>query len=334
MRIGHRRSTLVLVAALAAAARPSWADEAGDARRARSQFQRALELAKAGDCAQAIPLFREVGQFRMTSQVRYQIASCEERVGHLVAALGGYELALSEGGGTAGADFVAEVEARARDLRARIPRLVIVRGEGAEAAVVTLNGTALGEASLAAPIPVDPGPHTVEASAPGRRKFSKTLRVAERETAEVQIVIGDANAPESAPPAPADAGPRAAGGPLPADRPSVPLGAWIAGGAGLVALGGAGLTWMLRQDRKAELDTRCGPDRRSCPPSARSTYDDAKLYDTLSPVLLGVGVAGVGAAAALWLLRGDSERGASERSVAAEPVLAGQWSGVVVRGRF
>ncbi|MCC6216541.1 MAG: PEGA domain-containing protein [Polyangiaceae bacterium] len=333
MRRGRAASAALLAAALVLGAGRVGADEAADARRARSQFQRALELSKAGDCAQAIQLFREVGQFRMTPQVRFQIASCEERLGHLVAALGGYELALTEAGSVAGDDFVGEVERRAHELKERVPRLVFVRGAGAEAATVKLNGTSLGETSLAAPIPVDPGPHSVEASAPGRRPFSVTVRAAERETVEVKIVLeraleapaGDARAPRGA--APAAARDEAVGGGPP------PL-AWVAAGVGAVALVGAGATWALRQDRKAELDAACGPDRQQCPPSARGTYDDAKLYDTLSPVLLGVGVVGIGAAAALWWLRDDAGAPGPGERVAAEPVVAPGWAGLVVHGRF
>ena len=60
----------------------------------------------------------------MTPRVRYHIAMCEEKLGKLVAALGGYELAKSEAE-TVGPDFQAEVDGAIEALRQKIPMLTI-----------------------------------------------------------------------------------------------------------------------------------------------------------------------------------------------------------------
>ena len=75
---------------------PALAQDADELKRARAQFQQATELEQAGNWAAALQRFREVGQVRMTPQVRFHIAVCEENLGRLVTALGGYELALAE----------------------------------------------------------------------------------------------------------------------------------------------------------------------------------------------------------------------------------------------
>ena len=69
---------------------------------ARANFQRAIELEHVGNWSEAMKLFRKVGTVKMTPQVRYHIASCEENLGHLVVALGGYELALAQAEGLDG----------------------------------------------------------------------------------------------------------------------------------------------------------------------------------------------------------------------------------------
>ncbi|MDQ2647624.1 MAG: hypothetical protein M3020_27760, partial [Myxococcota bacterium] len=84
-------------------------DESASLVKARALFQRGLELEQAGNYSAAVQAFREVGQVRMTPQVRYHIALCEERLGRLVAALGGYELALAEADAV-NPDFKNEVE--------------------------------------------------------------------------------------------------------------------------------------------------------------------------------------------------------------------------------
>src|SRR5688572_20277012 len=124
----------------------------------------------------------------MTPQVRYHIALCEENLGKLVAALGGYELALADAESVGdGVSFKQEVEASVNDLRARIPKVVIQRGKGAEAASIELDGVALGESSVGVEVPLDPGPHALVASAPGHTDYSETLEVAEEETRTVTV---------------------------------------------------------------------------------------------------------------------------------------------------
>ncbi len=107
-----QRIALVLSCALGSAAVTVPAHDAPDKEelsRARARFQQATELEQAGNWAAALQQFREVGQVRMTPQVRYHIALCEEKLGKLVAALGGYELALSEAD-SLGPDFHKEGE--------------------------------------------------------------------------------------------------------------------------------------------------------------------------------------------------------------------------------
>src|SRR5512140_2339873 len=133
-RFTQRIAVVLACASLPAAvtAPAAAAPDKEELSRARARFQQATELEQAGNWAAALQQFREVGQVRMTPQVRYHIALCEEKLGKLVAALGGYELALSEAD-SLGPDFHKEVEDKTIALRERIPKLVIERGEGAEA---------------------------------------------------------------------------------------------------------------------------------------------------------------------------------------------------------
>src|SRR5690606_9059728 len=136
---------------------------------ARAAFQRGIELEQAKNWTGALKMFRQVGQVRMTPQVRYHIALSEEKLGKLVAALGGYELALADADSVGdGVSFKQEVEASINDLRGRIPKVIIQRGTGADAAAIELDGVALGESLVGVEVPLDPGPHSLAATAPGR----------------------------------------------------------------------------------------------------------------------------------------------------------------------
>src|SRR5690606_31210600 len=170
-------------------------------------------------------LFREVGQIKMTPQVRYHIATCEENLGQLVAALGGYELAIAQSEDMH-PDFIAEVQASIDDLRARIPKLIIERGEGAEAAMIELDGVQIGENSVGGETALDPGPHTVTATATGYQNYRKPVKVSEGTVEVLSITM----LPEEK----AVAKSNDAGGAIVADSEGRDYGPWpyVAGGVG------------------------------------------------------------------------------------------------------
>jgi hypothetical protein len=177
-RVRQAGFAMPLLLALGLQALPAAAQDAKELARARATFQQATELEQAGNWSAAVQKFREVGHGCMTPQVRFHIALCEDKLGRLVAALGGYELALADAG-TVGPDFRAEVEGNVNRLRGRIPKLVIQRGAGAEAAVIELDGVSLGESSVGVDVPQDPGPHAVTAHSPNFQPFEATVSLAE-----------------------------------------------------------------------------------------------------------------------------------------------------------
>ncbi len=241
--------------------------------KARAKFQQATELEQAKNFTSALELFREVGELRMTPQVRYHIAHCEEELGRLLAALGGYELAASDAH-KVDKSFEKEVLARAEELRSRIPKLVIERGEGAEAARIELDGVALGASSVGTEMKVDPGPHEVSARASGFTPFSVTVELVERDTKNVKVTLTPTDSAEPVPTP--DAEPRDTG--VKEDKPSkaFPL---ILGGIGIVSLGASGAFFLMERSALDDLDGQCDANQ-SCPPSSKDTYDKAKRYDS------------------------------------------------------
>lgn len=303
-RLRLSRLALVLACGMTGAftVQPCAAQDAKELSQARAKFQQALELKQAGNWPAALRLLREVGQVRMTPQVRYHIAGCEEKLGKLVAALGGYELALADAEGMH-PDFVAEVQASVEDLKARIPKLLIERGEGAEAATIELDGVSLGNSSIGVEVPVDPGPHTLSAQAPGRRPFSKTVNVSEEGTLTVTVTLAslasaDEEPDESSSPSsstPTEEGPRY--GALP----------YVLGGIGTAGLVTSGVFLALNRSKVSGLGDRC-PERDCSALSpgdrdaARADYDTARTHEIVMWSTLGVGAAALGTGLVLYLL--------------------------------
>lgn len=288
------------------------ADSSAEAlKHAREQFGQALALQTAGDWAGALTLLKEVAAVKSTPQVRFNMALCEERLGKLVAALGDYELAAADARAEKADQVAEEVEGRLEALRQRIPKITVKRGSGADAASVALDGVSLGDQVVGTAMPTDPGPHTVEAKAPGMKPFRQAIRVAEQQSETVELVL-------EAEPAP----PPVAGGPGGGVRDRGSKGARIAGfvigGVGIASLGASGVFYGLRANKISHLDKLC-PSRQCPSKDQQSDIDAGKLDTTIANVTLAVGIAAVAGGVVLVLTSGPP----SEPSVALAPALGG-----------
>jgi hypothetical protein len=266
----------------------------------------------------------------MTPQVRFHIAVCEENLGRLVAAIGGYELALSDAD-KVGPDFKGEVEEKVTKLRARIPKLVIDRGEGASAAAIELDGVAVGESSVGVEVPLDPGPHAVTAKAPNRRPFESTVTLKEEETTRLEVKLEEIPQEQL----PTSAGDN--GATPPPEKPPSKVVPFVIGGVGVAALIGSGVLFGLRQSTIAELEDACNGTQ--CPKSIESRYDDLKFYHYGSFVTLGVGVAAVGTAGALLFFQRKKPEPTKDSVAQLQllpslPLTAQAPLGATLRGRF
>jgi tetratricopeptide (TPR) repeat protein len=321
------RSALLCCAFSALCGAPASAEAQGPAadndaiKKAREQFGQALALQTGGDWAGALALLKEVAAVKPTPQVRFNIALCEERLGRLVAALGDYELAASDAQAEKADQVREEVDARLESLKARVPRVVVSRGEGADAATISLDGVSLGDSVLNAPLPVDPGPHVVEATGAGYQPFKQSFRVVEQQNFTVQVKLEpNPVIPEMVAPVPG------------ATPQNMRTAGYIVGGAGIASLIASGAMFYLRHNAISDLDKQCGVDRMSCPDSARNTVDRGKLYTTLGDVTLAVGAVGLGVGAILVVVGSHS---GEQTTLALSPSAPGaNAGGASLVGRF
>lgn len=170
----------------------SWAHTAGaddPLATARERFAAAEADEDAGLWSDALVKLREVAAVRFTSGVRYHIALCEEHSGQLVEALADYTEADRQARSEGARDVLKLVGVRIADLKARIPRIAVRVVPVAAGTVATVDGKPCADAVCADPVPVDPGPHRLEAHAPDRAPASATLTLRERETAPVNLLL-------------------------------------------------------------------------------------------------------------------------------------------------
>jgi len=305
----------------------AYAGENGELSRARAKFQQAVELEEAGNYVTALTIYRDVGQVRMTPQVRFHIAVCEEKLGRFVAALGGYELALTGAEGV-GPEFQKEAEDRANAVRVRIPKLIISRGRGAHAATIELDGVALGASSINVEVPLDPGPHTIQAKAPGYEQYVSTIDVRERNVEKITIALKavseDANSNSALTRSdPIDV---ASTSRIPRVVP------YAIGSFGAAALLNAGVFFVLQRGKISDLQALCGTDRNCTDANPRPLVGDEvsrshdlnsklRLYTAVFQVSAVTGVVALGVAAGLVVL--EPKPAKPTTSWAIQPVAPG-----------
>jgi hypothetical protein len=299
--------------------------------KARQQFQQAIALETAEDWAGALSLFQQVAAIKLTPQVRFHMGLCEENVGRLAAALGDYKLAAMEAEQANAAEVGSQVASRLDQLRARIPKVVIVRGKGAEYATISLDGVSLGSSSVGSELPVDPGPHNVEAQARGFKPYSKTIQLAEKELKKFEIVLEPAAVVGEPPPEPFV--PPGETAEEPKKSKVVPF---VIGGVGVASLVASGVFFILKTSAANTLAEKC-PDPNYCP-GQESTYNSGKLYSVLAPITFGVGVAAVGTAVVLLVTQKKSAAPPpASGALQLEPLLpmsAGAPVGAAISGHF
>ena len=314
----------VFCAPLLLCTREARAQDKKELAQARAQFQRGIELEQAGNYTTALEQFRDVGQVRMTPQVRFHIATCEEKLGRLVTALGGYQLAFADAD-SVGDDFKSEVDRAVTRLQASIPKLVIERGAGAEAAEIQLDGVALGASSVGIPVPLDPGPHAVTAKSPGYLSFSQTVTIAENEEKKVDVEL-------TAEPQEARVS-RDTDLVTEEEKPPSKVVPYVIGGVGVASLIGSGVLFALRQSTLSDLDKKC-PDRSNCPSSTSGEISNLSTYNVTAQIALGVGVVGVGTAVTLLVLQRKHAPPAATSGMTLVPSAPNSALGMSWVGRF
>lgn len=331
-----------------------------DATRARELFREALALEAAGDYASALGKLQQVASFKTTPQVSFNLGVCNEKLGKLVVALGHYRLALADAEQDPALKKVAAEATRALgELEPKIPTLTLKRGKGADTASVTVDGKEVSSTAIGSPMMLDPGVHSVEASADGYQNFKKQLRLDTSEKATLEIVMtpgastplvagpkSSASAAPSTPTAPnasAASSESAGDAPPPASSSSPGSGmrtaGWIALGVGVIGGITSGVFYAKRSSAISDLNGMCGADKQSCPDSARATIDDGKSATLIGNVGLAVGA--VGLVTGIILLAsagGGEEKPAAAPAPAARirliPASPGTWAGATIDARF
>lgn len=211
---------------------------------------------------------------------------------------------------------------------ARLSRLTVRAPALPGGASVKLDGRDLGPALLGTAVPLDPGDHRIEVTAPGKRTFAVTVKVdagpAQR-TLDVPPLDDQATAPPVIEPPPANTvspantaltpPPVEAGG----GRSTPRLAAGIAvGGAGLVGVVVGAVFGVRTFQKKGEIGSNC-TDSGDCNSAGVALQEDAHRSATASTVAFAVGLVAVTAGVVLVATSGTSGKPRASAWIAPAP---------------
>lgn len=301
---------------------------------ARELFKEGLALEKKGQWEQALGLFDKVANVKLTPQVRYHRALCHEKLGRLVEALNGFELALHEAKnlGSTAADVTENAPPHIAALREQVGFVRLHAAGKVRTSRILLDGKPVLAALLDTDIPLDPGPHVVEVERGGTIASRHELQIEKQTTAELALPIDD---PEQTP-ATATTAPTGPAAPAePGDSSLAQLPAYLVGGAGLVMVGLGGLFWGLRESTISDVQAGChDPENyRGCDPDLQATADQGETYTLLSRIFWPVGGAALATGIVLWFVLDPAEGSDGTASTSALRV-APTPGGLQLSGRF
>ena len=203
---------------------------------------------------------------------------------------------------------------RAHELEPKLSRLTLQLAPDADAPGLTieLDGASVGRAVIGAPTPVDPGTHTVRASAPGKKPQLFSVEIgALADQQSLTIPKLEDGAPEAAVPPPAAAAAPVGAPPgqsAPRDslqnRP-IPTSVYVAGGITLALAASAGATGLTYLNKRADYDDLV--DKKSPPSEIETRRNQALTYGRINFGLWLGAALGAGVTTYLYVTRPERQ---------------------------
>jgi serine/threonine-protein kinase len=322
-------------------ARSVLAGSPSDVAAAQGLYDEARKLMKAGQYAAACPKLEESQRLDRSTSTEFHLADCYEHTSRPASAWALFLQVASESKSAGRGDAERLARQRANDLAPKVSRLTVTvpSGSQVDGLQVKRDAEVVGQAQWGSAVPVDPGKHTIAATASGRIDWSTTVEVGEAKPAIVEVPAlvlaplppvavappSDATSPASASPTQSEAGNDAARSG--SRRRTIGL---VVVGAGIVALGVGTYFGLQALSKNSDSHRNCSGN--DCRLAGFNERNDARSTGDLSTALVLAGAAAVAGGAVLWL---TAPRHVASAAAGAPFVRVGLApAGVFVQGAF
>jgi hypothetical protein len=301
-----KRTFVVAIAALslgALAPGRAFAQDASNQAAAQALFEQARQLMADGKFVEACPKLVESERLDPGAGTLMNLGHCYEKNGQTASAWVTFKDAAAAADLKHRADWSSRARERAQALEPMLSRLTIevppdARISGLQ---VRRDGVEVGPAVWGTPIPIDPGDHAIEASAPAKKTWSKTTKIgAAAEQAHVVVPSlldepGPSSASASVASTPATAKAPAAPPPAPSTPPTAQsdgstqrtLGLVI-GGVGIVGVAVGSVFGILAMGSESSSKNLCPTDACASPAAVQDDAN-ARTQATVSTVAMIAG---------------------------------------------
>lgn len=284
------------------------AESSSDKALAQSLFDAAKKLMKEGKYAEACPKLAESHRLDPAGGTLLNLAVCHEKEGRIATAWAEFNDALSQAKKEGRADREGFAREHIGAIEPRLSRLVVNVAPAAASTnglTVKIDGVAIGKAAWGMAMPVDPGKHAIEASAPGKKPRVSTVEVgAEADKKSIDVAALDD--------APVETKAVTTTTPVTDTGSSKKTIGFVVGGVGVVALGVGAVFGITAFSKWGERNDNCPND--VCNAKAKEAGDSARSAANIANVGVGVGIVAIGVGTYLILSSPSAERTASSSS--------------------
>jgi hypothetical protein len=312
---------------------------------ATALFDEGRKLMAAHDYASACPKLAESQRLAPSGGTLLNLAECYEKNGQTASAWAAWKDAAGRANAAGKADVEKRASDRAAALEPSLAKLTVTLAAGSDVAglEVKRDGVAVGHAEIGIALPVDPGQHTVEASAPGKQPWSGTVAVAAKQKdASVTVTLIDAAAPPPPPLPVATPAPGPNPPPPPPPPPQTETSSWstqktfavIAGGVGVAGIAVGSVFGVVAMSKNNEaLQSQNCRTASLCTQNGLSLTSDAKNAANLSTVGFIVGGVALAAGVVLWITA-PSPSGSPQTGVRLAPAVGPSLGGFALDATF
>lgn len=319
-----------------------------DSATARALFAEGRALMDKDRYEEACPKFEESLRVDPGMGTQFNLAHCWEKLGRTASAWALFLDVAAAARNASQPQREAAARDRAKALEPKLSRLRIEVSKPSGDMKIDRDGQDVGRAAWGTAVPVDPGEHVIEVSAPGKKSWSDKVEVpATPRTVSLSIPeLEDAPLPapppsitsagNNPPPVEADVAPRSGGG-----SNGQLIAGYVVGGLGVAAVA-TGIVFGLQSQADNSDAKKLCPDENadgtfSCPngPEEEARHDalveDAKREQTIGWVSVGIGAAAL-TTAVILIVTADS--GPSDSAFTVAPILTGDVRGAALSGHF
>lgn len=277
---------------------------------AQSLYDDARKLVAGGDYAAACPKLEESQRLDPTAVTLFNLADCYEHIGRTASAWAGFLEVAAASKRASRSDRAQVARARADALEPKLARLTIDVSAAARGAGITLkrDGAVVLEGQWGSAVPVDPGKHKLEATAPSKRTWTTEVDVPP-EKAIATEVPALADAPSASELPTSSSAPSPPGTPS-SETPSAPAQdshpwatsrtiALVAGGLGVVGVGVGSYFGVTALSKNADAKSSCQGNR--CWQPGYDLRNEAVSDGNISTICFGIGAAAIAAGVVLWV---------------------------------